>query len=193
MADPLQTFSTSHLRRMQQAHSRADGYGRHRHLYLHATMRHLHAGLAQIRGGAPVTWLDYGCGKGAFMEEVRALGLFGTIAGYDPAVGQFAAQPEGPFDLVTCLDVIDVTEERFRPALIRTVGQLTRGVSLFDCITRHKPESPLRSHPPFFWTYQVTQEMRVLETRTEFPGMAGFERVVILAAPRGSEVALRFN
>jgi len=135
---------------MQQAHSQADGYGRHRHLYLQGTMRHLHTGLARAREGEPVTWLDYGCGKGTFMEEIRALGLFDSITGYDPAVETFMRPPEGPFDLVTCLDVIDVTEERFRPALIKAVARLTRGVSLFDCITRHKPDSPLRSHPAFF-------------------------------------------
>lgn len=178
---------------MQQAHARADGYGRHRHLYLHGVMRHLHGALTEARGGEPVTWLDYGCGKGGFMDEVRTLGLFGTIIGYDPAVEPFAAQPDGVFDLVTCLDVIDVTEDRFRPALLQTVAGLTRGVCLFDCITRHKPKSPLRSHPPFFWTYQVAQEMRVLDSRTEFPGMAGFERVVILAAPRRSGISLRLN
>ena len=42
-----------------------------------------------------LTLLDYGCGKGRFIEEMRGLNLFSDIAGYDPAVAIFP-QPIRP-------------------------------------------------------------------------------------------------
>jgi SAM-dependent methyltransferase len=189
MTGTRQTYSTSHIRRQRDAHRRADGYGRHRHLYLHDTMRRLAALLRQANATPSLTWLDYGCGKGAFIEEIRALGLFAAIAGYDPAVDAFRARPSGRHDIVTCLDVIDIVEPRFLPDVLMDVAGLTGGIALFDCLTRPKPGT-LRPHPPFYWTYRVSERLAVLESRVEFPGLDGFERVVIVAAPR--EHAARF-
>ena len=52
------------------------------------------------------------------MEQIRPLDMFETIVGYDPAVDAFRLRSEGHFDLVTCLDVLDVTETRFQGAVI---------------------------------------------------------------------------
>jgi len=170
-----QTFSGSHIRRQREAHAKADGYGRHRHLYLHDTLRRL------ARQLDARSWLDYGCGKGEFIEQIRPLDLFATIAGYDPAVDAFAARPEGRFDVVTCLDVLDIVEPRFLAALLDDVAGFTAGLAVFDMLTR---PNRLRPHPPFYWTSLVRQHMDVVESSVEFPGVQDFERVVIVAAPR---------
>ncbi len=190
MTEAPQTYSASHLRRQREAHTRTDGYGRHRHLYLHDTIRRIAEQLRRITERQELTWLDYGCGKGTFIEEIRPLDLFGRIAGYDPAVDKFRTRPERSYDLVTCLDVLDVTESRFVPNLAADVARLTDGVALFDCLTRPKPDGALRPHPPFHWNYIVGQAMRVLDTRVEFAGLDGFERVLVLAAPRDSAIRL---
>lgn len=179
MSESPQTYSTSHLRRQREAHAKADGYGRHRHLYLHDTMRRAAAKL----GVAP-TWLDYGCGKGGFIEEIRPLDLFASIEGYDPAVDAFRARPEGCFDLVTCLDVLDTVEPVFTAAVLEHIAGFTGGIALFDCLTRPTPGTRLRAHPPFYWTHLIRQHMEVTENRVEFPGLEGFERVVIEAKVR---------
>lgn len=184
MTQKPQTYSSAHLRRHRDAHARTDGYGRHRHLYLHALMQQLAARLRQSGPARDLTWLDYGCGKGGFVEEIRPLGLFASITGHDPAVEAFRARPEGRFDLVTCLDVIDVVEPQFLDALIADVAAFTGGLALFDCLTMPSPAGGLRPHKAFYWAQFVRRHMDVLETRVEFPGMQDFERVVLLAAPR---------
>ena len=147
-------------------------------------MRRLAATLRQSRSGEPLRWLDYGCGKGVFMEQIAPFGLFETIVGYDPAVDAYRSRPIGGFDLVTCLDVLDVTESRFQDAVIADVAKLTNRIAVFDCLTKPKPESLLPPHAPFYWAHRVRQHMDVLETRTEFPGMIGFERVILVCARR---------
>jgi hypothetical protein len=80
--------------------------------------------------------------------------------------------------------VLDIVEARFLGNVLNDVAALTGRAAVFDCLTRPKPDGGLRPHPPFFWSYLVSQHMNVVETTTEFPGMEGFERVVIQAAPR---------
>jgi methyltransferase family protein len=179
------TFSSTHVRRQRERHTRTDGYGRHRHLYLHGAMRRLAAELREGDAAAPLSWLDYGCGKGEFIEQIRPLGLFATIVGYDPAIETFKTRPEGRYHLVTCLDVLDVVEPRFLAAVIGDVAALTGGLALFDCLTRPKPGT-LKPHPPFYWSYLVVQHMDMRQTHVEYPGMEGFERAIIIAAPRTS-------
>lgn len=179
MGVPSQTYSPAHLRRQREAHANADGYGRHRHLYLHDRIRRL----ATTLGAAP-SWLDYGCGKGGFIEEIRPLGLFASIEGHDPGMEAFRTRPEGRFDLVTCLDVLDTVEPVFTAAVLDDIAGFTGGIALFDCLTRPKPGTKLRAHPPFYWTHLIRQHMEVTESRVEFPGMDGFERVVIEAKVR---------
>jgi hypothetical protein len=183
MAPTLRTLSTSHLRQQREAHRRADNYGRHRHLYLHDTMRRLAGTLREMAPGAVPTWLDYGCGKGEFIAQITALGLFTSITGHDPAVGCFSTRPSAQFDLVTCLDVLDIVEPQCLDAVLADVAQFTSRLALFDCLTRPKPESGLRPHAPFYWTMVVARRLHVVETWTAFPGIHGFERVLIIAAP----------
>ena len=96
----------------------------------------------------------------------------------------YRSRPTGRFDLVACLDVLDVTEGRFQGAVIADVAELTNGNAVLDCLTKPKPESLLHPHAPFYWAHRVRQRMDVLETRIEFPGMVGFERVILVCARR---------
>src|SRR5579864_6839932 len=143
------TFSDSHLRRLRAKHAKVDEYGRHRHLYLHETMRAL-VGAAGATETSRSSLLDYGCGKGRFMEEMRGLGLFGEIAGYDPAVAEFQARPERQYDFVTCLDVLDASE-RFAATVVADVARVTANTAIFDCLTKPAPKSGFPPHPSFYW------------------------------------------
>jgi len=186
MTQRPETYSAAHRRRQREAHARSDGYGRHRHLYLHDTMRRLVGRIRQEQSDRPLSWLDYGCGKGGFIEQIRPLGLFTAITGYDPAVSAYQGWPEGRFDLVTCLHVLDVVEPRFLDATLDDIARLTGNQAVFDILTRPKPASGLRAHPPFYWTQLVRQHLDIVEANVEFPGMQDFERIVIIAAPRAA-------
>jgi 2-polyprenyl-3-methyl-5-hydroxy-6-metoxy-1,4-benzoquinol methylase len=178
------TFSAAHLQRQRDAHLRADGYGRHRHLYLHARMAQFAERLRHARPGCRLRWLDYGCGKGEFIEQIRPLGLFDEIAGYDPAISSFAQKPVDSFDLVTCLDVLDTVEPRYTDAVLAHVAALSQGMAVFDCLTLPKRGTRLAPHPPFYWQMVIQRHLDILETIVEFAGVQDFERAVILAAPR---------
>ena len=110
--------------------------------------------------------------------------MFGTIAGYDPAVPAFAVPPKGRYNLVTCLDVLDKVEARFLDAVLADVAASTGGLALFDCLTLPNPASGLWQHRPFCWTQLVRRHMQVTEESVEFPGMQDFERVLIMATAR---------
>lgn len=178
----LRTFSERHRELCRLKHRRSDGYGRHRHLYLHDAMRRLAQGVADALPARGTTLLDYGCGKGRFIEEMRRLRLFSEISGYDPGIGEFGRRPEGRYDIVTCLDVLDTVEARFVDAVLDDIAGLTRIRALFDCMTR-PPPTEFPSHPPFYWRQVVERRMHVVETRVEFPGMDRFERAIVIAEP----------
>lgn len=54
----------------------------------------------------PASILDYGCGRSDFAAHFWADGRR-RIARFDPAVAGYEAMPEGEFDLVLCLDVME--------------------------------------------------------------------------------------
>ena len=175
------TFSPDHLEAQRRAHAVSDGYGRHHHYYLDTVMRDV---AARAGDSGEVSWLDYGCGKGTFMERVRPLGLFGAIAGYDPAVSEFAERPAGQSDVVTCLDVLDTVEPEYREAVLRDIAGLTRRFAVFDCLTRPKRGGRLQRLAPSFWAKFVGRVLDVVEQRVEYASMEGLERVVLITAPR---------
>jgi 2-polyprenyl-3-methyl-5-hydroxy-6-metoxy-1,4-benzoquinol methylase len=187
----LRTFSERHIERCRLRHRNLDGYGRHRHLYLHQRMRELAQSVQKAVPGRGVTLLDYGCGKGRFIDEMRGLRLFSQISGYDPGFAAFQRRPVGVFDIVTCLDVLDTVEARFVDAVLDDIARLTGARALFDCLTRPDP-TRFPPHPPFYWRALVERRLPIVATRVEYPGMDRFERVIITAEPcrqRGSPVA----
>lgn len=178
----VQTYSRSHIQRQQAAHAKADGYGRHRHLYLQWKLQRVTQDLRSALGNAlPLAWLDYGCGKGGFINEVRSLSIFESIEGYDPAVYTYQKRPQRTFDVVTCLDVLDIVEPRFLDAVLEDISSLTAGLAVIDCLTRPRPGGALMPHQPFFWVNLVKQHLQIVDVTVEFPGMDGFERVIITA------------
>jgi SAM-dependent methyltransferase len=182
--DHPRTFTERHRELCRLKHRRLDGYGRHRHLYLHEEMRRLARRVAEAVRGRGITLLDYGCGKGRFIEEMQRLRLFSEISGYDPGVAEFDRRPTGRYDIVTCLDVLDTIETRFVDAALDDIARLTGGRALFDCMTR-PPPTEFPSHPPFYWRQVVERRMHVVETRVEFPDMDRFERAIVIAEPTG--------
>lgn len=160
MIRSIRTYSDDYLRRHRTTHAKHPEFGTHRHPYLHATMARLAA-----EAGPLASLLDYGCGKGAFLAEMRRLGLFSEVAGTDPAVATFRARPDRRFDVVSCLDILDQIEERFVAAVIEDVAQFTAGVAVFSVITRQSPAfAHLKPRSALAWRQVIERQMRVVTT-----------------------------
>lgn len=189
---PIRTYSDDWLRRHRDTHARHAVFGTHRHPYLLTRMRELAATLTPPGGEAP-SLLDYGCGKGVFVQDMTRTRLFRFIRGYDPAVDAFKARPAQPYDIVTCLDVLDQLEDAFVEAVILDVAQLTRHTALFDVITVQTPTlAHLNPRSAATWQEIVGRHMRVQETTIrpataeELAQGACPERTIILAGPHGA-------
>ena len=62
--------------------------------------------------------LDFGGGNDVFCAALRAAGFTVAIS-YDPMVPEFAAKPEGKFDLVTCFETLEHV-----PDTLATIGRI---------------------------------------------------------------------
>ena len=189
MFRPIRTYSDGWLNRHRQTHAAHAVFGTHRHPYLLDTMRRLASALAVEIGEKP-SLLDYGCGKGVFMREMGAAGLFRFIRGFDPAVDAFKARPSQAYDMVTCLDVLDQLEAEYVEAVIRDVAQFAGRVALFGVITVQTPAlAHLNPRPAATWREIIGRYMQVTEmtvrpaTEEEIAQGACPERAIIVAEP----------
>jgi hypothetical protein len=81
--------------------------------------------------------LDYGCGKHTLARWLAARGGL-LMYGYDPAVPAYAfdPQPYGPFDLVTCTDVLEHVEPDRLQATLSHIRQCTGKFIYLEIATR---------------------------------------------------------
>jgi len=87
---------------------------------------HLDYHLAQIRKHCTVeapAFLDFGCGRGFWVDFLRRQGL--EAVGYDPHEPDFADLPDGLFDVVTLIEVVEHLGPELVPVL-QQVAELLR-------------------------------------------------------------------
>lgn len=118
---------TEEYRQLQAQMHAAGGYGT-----AGATYGRFIAELIQRSGAKSL--LDYGCGKQRSLLRTLRLPPGVAYAGYDPAVAQYAADPE-PADLVCCIDVLEHIEPEFLGNVLDHLGELCRGHGLFTVHT----------------------------------------------------------
>jgi SAM-dependent methyltransferase len=184
----IRTYSEAWLERHRRTHATHAVFGTHRHPYLRDTLPRL---AAAAGGPERPSLLDYGCGKGAFLREIAAYGLFGFVRGYDPAVDTFKARPAQLYDIVICLDVLDQIENEFIEPVISDVAQFARRFALFDVITRQVPAlNHLNPRSAETWREIIGRQLKIDDvtvrqsTAEELAGGACPERVIITAVPR---------
>ena len=178
----LRTFDEADIRRQRLNHAISDRYGRTWHPYLNEFVVKLAKEIEPDEAGS-VTLLDYGCGKGGFIEAMAKLGVFGAIAGYDPAVAAYAALPDRRYDIVTCLDVLDQVGKKFQTRVLDHIAQHSAHTAVFACLTKPPAASGLKAHDADYWSNLVGQRMRVVTTSLALVGIEGYERAVIAARP----------
>lgn len=192
MIRPIQTYTEDYLRRHREVHARHARFGAHRHPYLLETMSKIAAEVA-TNAGEPPSLLDYGCGKGIFMQEMARTGRFGFIRGYDPAVDAFKLRPAQSYNIVICLDVLDQLEDEFVESVIQDVAQFTGDTAVFDVITVQTPaRAHLNPRSTASWHEIVSRHMRVKDMHIyaappeELALGACPERTIIVAQPIAS-------
>ena len=178
----LRTFDDADIRRQRLNHAVSDRYGRTWHPYLNEFVLKLAGEIKPDEAGS-LTLLDYGCGKGGFIEAMAKLGLFSSIAGYDPAVDAYAAAPDRRYDIVTCLDVLDQVGKKFVPRVLDHIARHTAHTAVFACLTKPPAASGLKAHDASYWSERIGQRMRVVTTDLALVGIEGYERAVIAARP----------
>ncbi len=188
MIRPIVTSSESWLERHRATHARHPEFGTHRHPYLPEIIQGLvegHSGLEKP------SLLDYGCGKGVFLNEMAATGWFRFVRGYDPAVRAFTARPAQQYDIVVCLDVLDQLEDRFVEPVIEDIAQYTGSVAMFDVITVQTPAlAHLEPRPALEWEKLIGARMPIQKTivrassEAELRAGACPERAILIARPK---------
>ena len=72
------------------------------------------------------SFLDYGTGKGKLLEYIKEnTNNPISIKGYDPAVQEFSEKPQGNYDIVTCLDVLEHVELNSIDNVLAEIASLT--------------------------------------------------------------------
>ena len=190
MIRPIRTYSDAWLRRHRETHTRHPEFGTHHHPYLLETIQRVAGSLTENSGGEPPSLLDYGCGKGVFLQDMTRSGLFRFVRGFDPAVDAFRLRPAQRYDLVTCLDVLDQLEESFVEPVIRDVAQFAGHAAVFDVITVQVPAlAHLNPRSAERWQELIGRHLQVAEvvvrrsTPEELQEGACPERAIVVAQP----------
>lgn len=89
-----------------------------------------HAALVrQLAGEYGVkTLLDYGCGLGMLMAELKKQGFREQMTGYDPGIPERSALPE-PADMVVSTDVLEHIEPDLLDNVLKHIRELTLKVA----------------------------------------------------------------
>lgn len=112
-------------------------------------------------------FLDYGCGKNGLINLLKKYEHFRSIefTGYDPAVDQYSVKPNKPFDIVTCIDVLEHVSRQEIPKTLSEIDGLTRGFFFFaiDLIPAKKTLADDRNAhitlaPADWWCQQITTQ-----------------------------------
>ncbi len=86
-----------------------------------------------------MSWLDYGCGGGHLVKNVRKAGLKRPpeIFEYDPGIFVKSFRPKkSSWDLVTCIDVLEHVEPDCLSSVLADLNRLTKGTLFVVVSTR---------------------------------------------------------
>lgn len=80
----------------------------------------------------PATIIDFGCGQSSLADELsRATGARATR--YDPAIPQYSQKPQGVFDLLVNVDVLEhVPEEELEPIIAEMAAFAKNAIIVID-------------------------------------------------------------
>lgn len=124
--------SDNYAAQLKELHAKSESFG-----VGNVTAKHypLIQNLIQKRSFGSV--LDYGCGKGHFIQFARESMPGLRVEGFDVASDEYAVLPDGKFDVVVCLDVMEHVEFG---ALSNVLGEIRdRASKVFVCSVANYP------------------------------------------------------
>jgi hypothetical protein len=115
----------------------------------------------------PKTLLDYGAGKRLLRTAIEGV----EITEYDPCVPEISARPEGVFDMVCCLDVLEHIEPECLDDVLADIAERTGTVALMTIHTGPAGKfmsdgrnAHLIQRPVAWWHSILSGYFRVVET-----------------------------
>ena len=144
--------------------------------------------------GVCSSYLDYGCGKGNLVKEIkRLLSSQLEVAGYDPSVEEFNELPSKRYDFVTCLDVLEHIEPQHITDTLKKLCDLTGEIAYIAIDLQpavKKLSNGRNAHimlaPPEWWTSKISEYYSYL---VSFPvkHKEGFNQKIVFFATNKSE------
>ena len=139
--------------------------------------------------------LDYGTGKGQLVKRLRReLPPEIDVMGYDPAVEAWEQKPATPFDVVTCLDVLEHIEMSSIDAVLKDIHQLTKHFCylVIDLQPAVKTLADGRNAhillaPPEWWITRISQFFPCIAA-FPIPHNSGANQKLVVAATTQREV-----
>ena len=110
----MELYSQNYLRLLEGVHSTTKrGFGN--------KVKKIKAFEACIEKWKPRSLLDYGCGKGAMLQQLRQKYPHLHCLGYDPAVNIYCQKPKQKFDVVFCNDVLEHVEPLYLDNVLKFI------------------------------------------------------------------------
>ena len=110
----MELYSQNYLRLLEGVHSTTKrGFGN--------KVKKIKAFEACIEKWKPRSLLDYGCGKGAMLQQLRQKYPHLHCLGYDPAVNIYCQKPKQKFDVVFCTDVLEHVEPLYLDNVLKFI------------------------------------------------------------------------
>lgn len=97
--------SDGYANQLKQLHEKSAAFG-----VGNVTQKHYKTIRAVIEKRRMTSLLDYGCGKGHFLQFAKDNMPNLVASGYDVASDEYGVLPAGPFEMVICLDVLEHVE-----------------------------------------------------------------------------------
>lgn len=121
-----------------------------------------------VQDYVPASLLDFGCGKGALIREIKKHHPNVECWGYDPGNPDFALMPDRSFDAVISTDAIEHIEPEHLVDNLRLIGSRIERCGFFR-IACHPAKKLLPDgrnchlivEEPAWWRAQVSQHMGV--------------------------------
>ena len=114
--------------------------------------------------------LDYGTGKGGLVEEIKScLPQKIDVQGYDPGVEKYNCLPDGQFDLIICIDVLEHIDRDLVHSTFQEIKDKSKGFVFFaiDLIPAKKElldgrNAHVTLAPSDWWCQQLKQHFRMV-------------------------------
>jgi len=172
----LKTISNEYQEQLRDLHRNVNSFG-----IGGSTSKHYQSIEALIKKFQCQSVLDYGCGKGHFLNHVSNNFPQIKIHGYDVANEAFSELPEHAVDLTVCLDVLEHVEFGALAEVFAEIREKTN--NLFFCSIACYPASKtlpdgrnahITQMPFGFWFSLLSQFFRVDQFKRTSPGEAVF-------------------